>query len=410
MSLVYGRPPEAAPTSESRGVQPLAQKPQDHVLFCFVAPALHALIIGVSAYPHLPGGDGPPAPDGYGLTQLTAAARSAMAVRNWLDASDNRLSVPLGNCTTLLSPSPGEMAFCKSAAGLATRDEVSRALLDWRDDCASDPDNLAFFYFAGHGVQRTRTDAALLLSDFADRPGNPLVNAIDINNLVNGMAPTVKRPGMARTQMWFIDACRVFPSQFDSFERLSATEVFDVTLSDRDNRCAPVYFGSLPGGEAFALPGDQTIFSKALIECMNGAAGVLRPGSTEWDVTVGSLSLSLEPVVRAINAETGGSQVAWTGGQMTKPGTRIVTAPGVPDVRVSLELRPSSCAHEMSLRVTCPKGNPMPVPIPLNPNPFCDRWPAGVYRFDASPSDRGLVDGHLPVLPPEFPWVGEVLS
>ena len=374
-----------------------------------MAPALHALIVGVSAYPHLPGGDGPLAPDDYGMTQLTAAARSAVLVRDWLEASASRLPVALGRCRALLSPSPGEMALSESADGLATRDAISRALLEWREDCASDPDNLAFFYFAGHGVQRTRTDAALLLRDFADRPGNPLANAIDVNNLVNGMAPTVKRPGMARTQLWFIDACRVFPSAFDDFERLSATEVFDVTLSDRDDRCAPIYFGSLPGGEAFALPDEQTIFSKALIECLDGAAGVSRPGSGVWDVTVGSLSQALGLVVRSINAETGGTQEAWTGGQTTRPDARIVTAPGVPDVRVSLELRPNSCAHEMSLRVTCPEGNPMPVPVPLDPNPFRDRWPAGVYRFDAAPSDRGLIDGHLPVMPPEFPWVGEVL-
>lgn len=330
-------------------------------------------------------------------------------MRDWLDASASRLSVPLGRCTTLLSPSPGEMALNAFADRIATHDAVSRALLEWREDCASDPDNLAFFYFAGHGVQRTRTDAVLLLRDFADLPGNPLVNAIDVNNLINGMAPTAKRPGMAGTQLWFVDACRVFPSAFDDFERLSATEVFDVTLSDRDDRCAPMYFGSLPGSEAFALPGDQTIFSKALIECLDGAAGVSGPGSAVWEVTVGSLSQSLGLVVRSINAEIGGSQEAWTGGQTMRPDARIVTAPGVPNVRVSLELRPSSCAREVSLRVTCPDGNPMPVPTPLDPNPFCDRWPAGVYRFDAAPPDRGVVDGHIPVLPPEFPWVGEVL-
>jgi hypothetical protein len=45
------------------------------------------------------------------------------------------------------------------------------------------------------------------------------------------------------------------------------------------------------------------------------------------------------------------------------------------------------------------------VPVPLDPNPFCDRWPAGAYKVSAkltSTDPRFMnVDGEsVPVLPP----------
>jgi hypothetical protein len=36
------------------------------------------------------------------------------------------------------------------------------------------------------------------------------------------MAPTAERPEMARTELWFLEAYRNFPSAFDNFETLSA--------------------------------------------------------------------------------------------------------------------------------------------------------------------------------------------
>ena len=44
---------------------------------------VHALIIGISAYPHLEDGTAP-APDTYGLGQLLSSARTAARVFNWL--------------------------------------------------------------------------------------------------------------------------------------------------------------------------------------------------------------------------------------------------------------------------------------------------------------------------------------
>jgi hypothetical protein len=313
-----------------------------------MAAALHALVVGVSAYMHLPDGAGEAAPRDYGMKQLSACAASAASLAAWLHESADRLMVPLGSCRMLLSPSPGELqgASIHSAEALAaTRENFRQEALRWREDCAGARDNIALFYFAGHGVQRTRSDAVLLMSDFAGGGGNPLYNAVDVNNLFGGMAPTVERPEMARTQLWFIDACRGFPAAFDNFERLNASEVFEVMLSDRDDRCAPIYFGALPGSDAYSLSGTQTLFVKALFESLRDAGGERVGGQPRWFVTVGSLLRGMQAVIQELNDEQGSDQAIWDGGQTPRPNTRIVELDHVPDVRVVL-----SSHHRLPLK------------------------------------------------------------
>lgn len=372
-------------------------------------PALHALVVGVSDYPHLPGGSDPRG-HGYGMRQLTATASTAAAVLAHLDAIADRLALPIGSRRVLLSPSPAELERDPSlGAGVpATRENLREAALAWREECASDPENIALFYFAGHGVQRTRKDWALLLHDFNDQPGNPLYNAVDVNDLFSGMAPTVDdHPRMARTQLWFVDACRGFPKDFDRFETLQASTVFGTGLSDADNRCAPVYCGALPGKSAYAIVGEQTIFGRALIECLGDTGSEQPLGSSQWVVSVGSLLRAMQAVVKDINQQEGSDQEVWDGGQTPRPDTVLVRLGCVPKVPVRLELVPA--AGNVVLRFERRSdGSPVTVPIPLHPNPFADRWPAGVYTVEAQPPVHSELDGELLVRPPRFPWKGIV--
>ncbi len=364
---------------------------------------LHALIVGVSEYPHLPGGAGPPGPRDYGMGQLTACARSAATVAEWLENAGQRLAVPLQSMRFLASPSPGERNDPRLAqAEPATRESLRRAALAWRQDCAQDPDNVAFFYFAGHGVQRTRSDAVLLAADFADAEGNPLFNAVDVNNLFKGMAPTAARPQMARTQLWFVDACRGFPSAFDNFETLEAGNVFEVELPDLDERCAPVYFGAVPGGSAYSVRGEHTLFSRALLDSLDRCGGQLLPGRGRWEVTVGSLLRGMQAAIERLNAEEGSTQKIWDGGQMEDAKRRIADLAEVPEVDVKLELVPTAGGVSLSFHDST-SGQPMLVADPLDPNPYQCRWRAGFYSLQTSPALPGVEPQFL-VKPPAFAW------
>lgn len=341
------------------------------------------------------------------MGQLTTSVRSAVAVAEWLRNAGPRLETPLASVQLLLSPSPDERRTVPGAAETepATRENLRRAALEWRGKCAEDPENVAFFYFAGHGVERTPRDAVLLTTDFGDADGNPLFNAVDVNNLFGGMAPSASHPGMARTQLWFIDACRVLPQVFNNFETLNAGTVFEVELSGRFPRCAPIYYGAVSGGEAYALTGRTTLFSQALLDSLDRSGGRLLEGRGRWVVTVESLLQGMKVGIARLNAEHNLDQEVWDGGQMEASARPIADLAEVPEVDVRLELVPA--ADGVSLQFEDLHGQTVPVPDPLEPNPFEDRWTAGSYEVQTRPELPG-VDRRVSVRPPSFDWQARV--
>jgi hypothetical protein len=369
---------------------------------------LHALIIGVSAYPYLPDGTTPKA-NGYGMEQLSASAVSAYRLAQWLDEAAARLAVPVGSRRLLLSPSPSELALMPPAGSYkaATLDNIRTEALAWRTDCRSAKDNIAVFCFCGHGVQRTRQDVVLLAEDFGDDAGNPLFKAVDVNNLFDGMAPTEEDPNVARTQFWFIDACQVLPTEFKNFERLPVTGVFEVGLAGYDDRNAPIYYGSVPGGFAYTVRNETTIFGDALLQCLRGRAGFKLNAGT-WAVTVGSLMSALPTVVAELNMKHRGTQVAVSGGIVSDMNRWLASLDQTPGVRVQIRLTPPDRAALSVTRLA--DGAPMVVPNPLEPNPFEAMWSAGSYQATFDPAGDGFDDDQLLVMPPSHDLTRPVLS
>jgi hypothetical protein len=62
----------------------------------------------------------------------------------------------------------------------ATSDNLQAAALPWRDDAATSRAGATLFYLAGHGIQRSRGDPLLLLSDFFV-PGATLARMVDLS-------------------------------------------------------------------------------------------------------------------------------------------------------------------------------------------------------------------------------------
>lgn len=385
-------------------------------------PGFHAVIAGVSAYRHLPGGGDTAAPDSYGMEQLSSTALTAYKIYRWLLERQSQLPLPLATVRLLLSPSPAEAAeIAKESPRLqvdrCTRQNFAADVRQWRGDAGSRDDNITFFYFAGHGVQRSKNDGVLLLEDFGDPNEGTLHNAAEIINIFNGMAPpaSVQRK-IARTQLYFVDACRVLPSAFKNFEKMTVPDIFNVELSGADDRHAPIFFATVPGVKAYALKNEQSLFSKALLTCLKGAAGATLPedahGNVGWHVSVQSLNKTLNDFFPALTGIPDVDQAFSMGGYPTGD-TTIHFLDGPPSVEVVLEVDPLAAVPFTKVVIKdVESGAPvegLPSPLTLDPHPFPCKVPAGIYTIDATiePVNPLYVDRPgkpRMLMPPRFPW------
>jgi hypothetical protein len=356
-------------------------------------PGVHALVAGVSAYPHLPGGAGPAAPQPLGLQQLTSTALSAFRVHEWLLERRDKLLAPLATVRLLLAPSADELAAEPALGQLApfdvSLDAFRREAAAWRDDAASDRGSVTFFYFAGHGVQRTKDDAALLLEDFGDGLGDVLDKCINMYNVYNGMAPSPSFPSIARTQLYFVDACRVRPAEFSQYESLETSRVWPVELSGRDDRRAPTTYATVPGALAYGLPAQQSFFSRALIDCLNGdaAEAIEENGAERWCVSVNSLHAELADAMRT---QAAGNVDDDPDFRSDGRGEDFVVhyLDGVPTVRLELLVDPDAALPCTSVTILNDVNEEvLSLAPPLTPNPYECPLPAGVYtiRADVTP-------------------------
>jgi Caspase domain len=238
----------------------------------------HVLIIGVNDYPHLPGGakyDEWPTKH-FGLEQLTSPVVSAQALADWLLTSHYNPDVPLGSIELLLSPAmytPSDSAAAKllSAPGSSIPVEpaelaaIKIATGRWYQQSNQHRDNIALFYFCGHGLEAS--DRYLLPSDYG---ANPL-NWTD--NLINFTVTHLNMQGCrAKTQCFFLDACRDKPGelQIAAATNKMGQVLIGPQLGSSLNRDAPIFHAAAPGKSAAGAPWQTSYFTQALLACLNG--------------------------------------------------------------------------------------------------------------------------------------------
>ena len=240
-------------------------------------PATHALVIGVGAYPHLVGGEGPLLPGHEGMGQLTSPPHSARAFAQWLLAEYRNPDKPLASLDLLLSDAqsndvalPGGDVVEVERARMAA---VKPAVKAWKARGDSSRDNLILLYFCGHGIA-SGTEMALLLEDYGKDPDNPLEGAIDFRNLHLGMNKC-----QARLQCYFIDACRAYSRELLQSWRFGGDPIiYGLTTNPvPGNRHAPAYFSTVAGSRSYGREGAPSVFTEALLKALAGA------GSDDWE-------------------------------------------------------------------------------------------------------------------------------
>src|SRR5919205_675450 len=255
---------------------------------------IHALIAGVSLYPHLPGGGGPPAERDWELPQLTATALTGYKIYRWL--VDHRDDMPKQLATVRLLLSPTDVEAEKIAKGMSeikeklqgtgvivedkpsrcTLEDFSREARRWQKDALSDTHDkhVTFFYFAGHGIQRSNNDPVLLLEDFGNPDFGIVAKTVEFNRFLDKMAPppAESQRKIARTQLYFVDACRARPKDLDKLKFPNIGDILDGELGGEDRRSAPVFYATVANTKAYSKTAEQTFFGEALIDSLNGEA------------------------------------------------------------------------------------------------------------------------------------------
>ena len=181
-------------------------------------PGLHALIIGVSRYDHLSEGS-VPAPETYGLGQLSVSALTAYRFFTWLRNGYALDGWPVARVRLLMSPlrngvgktETDELEGCDSAicahAPEATFDNCKRAIENWYADMEAlqaPATGRSLFMFSGHGMERRQNYQILLPSDYLRPPGRPMNDAISTPNLADALSYLAR----ASSHVLLLDGCR----------------------------------------------------------------------------------------------------------------------------------------------------------------------------------------------------------
>jgi hypothetical protein len=372
-------------------------------------PGVHALIVGVSRYRYLPRPDVEPDAHqqsyGLGLAQLTCAALSGHNVYRWLLDADSRLPLPLSTCRVLLSAQDEEAANRSQLSDFQDGASLQNFLLAataWRADVARNDQNIGIFYFAGHGFERRRSDHVLVLDDVGEGIGSRLAKCVEVSNLVNGMAPSTAYPTMGLQQLFFFDSCRLPVPDAAKWEDKECSQIWDVPTVAADARSAMEFSTAKPGVAAFAIRDEETIFSRALIECLTGGAGEWV--GDRWQVNVSSLHRNLGFHLAQIASR---EQIDIQAHVFKGPSDpfRIVDLLDAPQAELLIEVDPEDLAS--SVRVEFQDftngGSTFSVGPPIVPHPLATQIRAGKYLIvttGPNGSKPGLADLSLP----ERPW------
>jgi hypothetical protein len=256
-------------------------------------PAVHVLAIGVGAYRHLPGGAEPVSHDTLGLRQLSGPPRAAAHFVDWVVGRMRHPTARLATVEMLVSPAqsytapePGGQPVDLELPSMAN---VAAAFERWYASCNSSSDNVAIFWFCGHGVERE--SQFLLLEDFGRSELSLLENAIDIAVTYLGMARC-----KATTQYFFIDACREIPFQLLQLLSGNARVLVTPQLVGDNRRDTALLFATSGGAKAYGRTDQPTRFTDALVRAMDGLGS--RPDGNRWVVDFATLQRAVTVLLR----------------------------------------------------------------------------------------------------------------
>lgn len=265
-------------------------RPADHM-------GVHAVVIGIGHYPHLPGGGGERYADHEGMVQISSPPHSAQQIAKWLfDTYLNDPNLPLRSLHLLESRKSGTAGFehgpvANTGVPEALLANIKVAVRDWfrrGDGC---PEGLLFFYFCGHGIS-AEIQHTLLASDFGADSLAPFETAINFTDFHLGMARC-----KAASKVFFVDACRTISQNLIEQSTYKGDPLIPGRTTVVPTR-APVFLSAQPGAKSFGLPNKPTAFAQALPLAFQGGAWDKVDG--DWVVCTSLLRRALERQIQRV--------------------------------------------------------------------------------------------------------------
>ncbi|NVO17974.1 MAG: hypothetical protein HXX10_28470 [Rhodoplanes sp.] len=273
---------------------------------------VHALIVGISDYPHLDGGpESQRAPDTAAMGQLAVSAKTAAKVFDWLRQVGRVAGAPVQTCRLLLAPHDADeqaaVAAITGGAHADARFETLRAaIMAWGDDLIAGghtaAPNVALFFFSGHGFEHVSQPSLLAQDILAPTGQHGRRNAVSFNALWQ----SVRTYGVG-SALFFVDACRNAP---DIAKRLNIVgeNVLEPLIDAAEAPEATVWLQATRSGNfAYQLAGTPaTLFGQALLEGLAGLPPDWRPydcAVTPWRLVFRDLEAHVKQRVRALIAQ-----------------------------------------------------------------------------------------------------------
>jgi hypothetical protein len=148
------------------------------------------------------------------------------------------------------------------------------------------------------------------------------------------MAPTPKRPNIALTQFYFVDACMDRNAKLRTFLNPTVPQVFGIELSEADRREAPMIFSTVDGTIALGRSRKPSHFCQALTQAFERGAEEPNPVTEKWSVTATTMKNALDYYY---DKNKLGTHVTM-GSLVGSPVIRHLAGP--PDVDISVEVQP----------------------------------------------------------------------
>lgn len=264
-------------------------------------PKMHVFLIGVGGYSFVKGGINAKqqqfdyAKDTGQLKSPEASVRELY--KTLVDLQARGLwTTPIGSIEVLLSPAPGgSNTLNGETLKPATIANIMKSYNEWKDRCDSDGDNVAFFFYCGHGFEHT--SQYLLAEDFADNIRLPFLGAFNFNE-----TRVAFESCNAKTQLFFVDSCRNITNDMlingtpcmplDTPSNLTTNCLYDLTQR-----------AAAKNQSAQGKANEASYYTKALIKGLEG--GAAKKKGSNWVVTTGNLCRDIIVLIESVKSGQG---------------------------------------------------------------------------------------------------------